>query len=84
MHGVLDSAGWRKIEIEPFDVVCTMPAAALDAYLMRLGPVGLALREADDALRARVVAAVRGAFAPYLRGDEVRFTAACWELAARA
>jgi len=84
VQGILESAGWRKVEIEPIDVVCAMPACELDRYLMRLGPVGLALRDADDALRTRVVTAVRGAFAPYLCGDEVRFTAACWELAAHA
>ena len=81
---VLESAGWRDVEIEPIDVVCAMPASALDHYLMRLGPVGLALGHADEALRGQVVGAVREAFAPYLLGDVVKFTAACWELAARA
>ena len=61
-----------------------LPAAALDQYLLRLGPVGLALREADEATRARVIDAVRRAFTPYLHGAEMRFTAACWEIAARA
>jgi len=40
------------------------------------------LQEADEATRARVVDAVRPAFEPFIRGDEVRFTAACWMVTA--
>jgi SAM-dependent methyltransferase len=82
VQGILESAGWRCVETMPLDVACVMPERELDAYLTRLGPVGLALRDADDATRARVVQAVRAGFEPYLRAGEVRFTAACWELAA--
>ncbi len=68
----------------PIDVVCVMAESELDGYLGRLGPVGIALRAADEATRLRVKAAVRAAFTPYLRGAEVRFSAACWDLSARA
>jgi ubiquinone/menaquinone biosynthesis C-methylase UbiE len=84
VQGILETAGWRQVEIEPIDVTCVMPLGELDAYVTRLGPVGLALRHAAEPLRARVVGAVRAAFQPYVAGAEVRFTAACWELAARA
>ncbi len=84
VQGILESAGWRGARILPVDVVCTFPARDLEAYLLRLGPVGLALRSADEAMRRRVIDAVRSGFAPYLHGDEVRFTAACWDMAARA
>jgi SAM-dependent methyltransferase len=84
VQDMLESAGWSRVEIQPIDVPCVMPARELDDYLLRLGPVGIALRGADEATRARVIDAVRAAFAPYLQGDEVRFTAACWEIAARA
>ena len=84
VKGILESAGWRRIEIQPLDVACVMPEAELDRYLMRLGPVGLALRSADEGTISRVVQAVRAGFAPYLQDGEVRFTAACWEIAARA
>ena len=62
---------------------CEFPAPALDLYLSRLGPVGRALQGTDGRVQAQVLEAVRPAFAPYLRGDEVRFTAACWMIAAR-
>jgi SAM-dependent methyltransferase len=84
VQDILESAGWRNVEVLPIDVACAFPARDLDAYVARLGPVGMALRSADAAMRDRVVEAVRAGFAPYLHGDEVRFTAACWELAARA
>ncbi len=83
VQGILSAAGWDAIEMLPIDVPCAMPQRALDGYASRLGPVALALRGADDTQRARVMAAVRAGFAPYLHGDEVKFTAACWEIAAR-
>ena len=66
------------------DVSCAMPASELESYLGRMGPVGIALRGADPALQSRVKATVRAAFAPFVRGGEVRFIAACWDLSARA
>jgi SAM-dependent methyltransferase len=80
---ILEDAGWADIAIRPLDVECTFPEQDLVAYLTRLGPVGLILREADEPTRARVVEAVRPAFDPYVHGTDVRFTAACWMLEAR-
>ena len=79
---VLEAAGWKSIAIQPLDMVCTMPASALDQYLTRLGPVGLILRNADENTKARVLAAVHAAFAPWVHGDEIRFDAACWDIQA--
>ncbi|MFN7977435.1 MAG: methyltransferase domain-containing protein [Vicinamibacterales bacterium] len=81
---VLTQAGWRDVHVDPLDVPCAFPAAALDRYVTGVGPVGLALREADEATRARVLAVAREALAPFVHGDTVRFTAACWEITARA
>ena len=79
---ILEESGWTDIDIQPVDVPCTMPAAELEFYFTRLGPVGLALASADDALRAKVVDTVRPAFAPFVHGPLVRFTAACWSISA--
>lgn len=84
VNRILGDSGWTAIDIQPIDVDCTMPAQALVHYLTRLGPVGSLLQAADDATRARVLDAVRPAFDPYVHGDEVRFTAACWSVGARA
>jgi SAM-dependent methyltransferase len=84
VDAILSESGWRGIEIRPIDVDCTMPESGLIDYLSRLGPVGLMLREADEGTRKRVVETVRAAFEPYVHGSEVRFTAACWMVGARA
>ncbi len=81
---LLEDGGWREVHFEPLDVECAFPASALDYSLTRLGPVGVALTDADEPTRSRVVAAVRGAMAPYLEGEEVRYNAACWLIGARA
>ena len=81
---ILGDSGWSDIDLQPLDVECVLPENALDLYINRLGPVGMALQEADEATRTRVARTVRAAFEPYVRGTEVRFTAACWMLAARA
>lgn len=82
-EAMLRDSGWRDAELRPIDVECRFPAAALDGYLARFGPVGLYLAQADEATRQRVIEAVRAAFAQYQRGDEVHFTAACWLMCAR-
>jgi len=79
---VLQQSGWTDIDIRPIDVDCTLPERELVRYLTRLGPLGLILLEADDATRARVTTVVRAAFDPFVHGAIVRFTAACWWVAA--
>ncbi|MDO0917174.1 methyltransferase domain-containing protein [Streptomyces sp. DT2A-34] len=84
VHRILEESGWSGIDIRPVDVVCTLPERELVGYFTRLGPVGQVLPEADEQTRARVVETVRAAFEPYVHGSEVRFTAACWTVGARA
>jgi SAM-dependent methyltransferase len=84
VHGILAASGWADIEIRPVEAVCRIPESELNLYLTRLGPVGLMLPSADEDTRVRVIAAVRAAFEPYVHGEEVRFTAACWMISARA
>jgi hypothetical protein len=42
------------------------------------------LQQLDEQKRARIIEAVRAAFDPFVHGAEVRFTAACWMVGARA
>lgn len=84
VESILSESGWKNIDIQPIDVVCTLPESELSRYAARLGPVGVALREVDQRTRDQVVAVVRKAFEPYVHGDEVRFTAACWKVDARS
>ncbi|HET8696676.1 MAG TPA: class I SAM-dependent methyltransferase [Gammaproteobacteria bacterium] len=81
---ILEESGWTQVEIGRSDPVCKLPEPDLTRYLIRVGPIGRALQEADEPTRARIMDAVRPAFAPYVHGGEVSFTAACWMVAARA
>ena len=81
---ILEASGWAEVDVRPVDVRCAFPEADLVPYLSRLGPVGRALDEVDARTRVRVVETVRAAFEPFVDGAEVRFTAACWMIDARA
>ncbi len=81
---VLQEGGWREIAISAIDIECTLSTADLPVYLARMGPIGRRLDTLDEALRARILAAVDAACTPYVHGDDVRFTAACWRVDARA
>lgn len=80
----LTRSGWQEIDVTAIDVPCSFPASELDLYLSRLGPVGRALEGAADRTRTRVLETVRPAFDPYVQSEEVAFSAACWEISARA
>ena len=83
VQSILAESGWTDIDIQPIDIECTLPESELSRYGARLGPVGVALREVDPRTRDEVVAVVRKAFEPYVRGDEVSFTASCWRVDAQ-
>jgi SAM-dependent methyltransferase len=75
---ILAESGWVETEVHPIDVACTFPEGELVRYFTRLGPIARLLDEADDRTRGQIVDTVRSAFAEYVYGMEVRFTAACW------
>jgi SAM-dependent methyltransferase len=81
---ILEASGWSDVDLQRADVACQVDEDDLMAYVTKLGPVGLALREADEATVARVTAALRPAFAPFVEAGSARFTAACWLATARA
>lgn len=81
---ILEESGWTGIDIQPIDVACSLAEKDLVLYLSRLGPLGRVLPELDEPTRKRVIATARAAFDPYVHGAEVRLTAACWQVSARA
>jgi SAM-dependent methyltransferase len=81
---ILAESGWTEIDISPIDVGCTVPQNELAGFALRLGPLGRILQDTDDRTRAGVAETVRAAFASYVHGDDVRFTASCWMVTARA
>jgi SAM-dependent methyltransferase len=84
ISSILQAGGWEQIDTQPIDIECSFPAADLVLYVTRLGPVGMVLHDVDDETRGHVVDAMRTAFAPYVHGSEVRFTAACWKVVAQS
>jgi SAM-dependent methyltransferase len=81
---ILKHSGWERIDIEPLDVVCSFPEKELVRYITRMGPVGRLLQTVDDHTRQQVASTARAAFEPFVHGDEVRYTAACWDIRAGA
>lgn len=81
---VLERAGWTGVEFAAHDVVSTMPEEMFEPYLTRLGPVGLALRTADEADRERILAEVRSAFDPFIGDGVVRMPGGVWKVTASA
>jgi hypothetical protein len=84
VYAILEESGWGGIDIRPIDVACSFPKKELVRYVTRLGPLGQVIHEADEQTRTQVVETVSAAFDPYVHGAEVRFTAACWMVGARA
>ena len=56
----------------PLDLPCSIAEADLSAYVTKLGPVGAALRDADEATRARIADLLRDAFTPLVRDGVAR------------
>jgi SAM-dependent methyltransferase len=81
---ILQESGWTGIDIQPIDVDCAFPEKDLIGYFTRLGTVGQVLQDMDEATRRQVIGTVRAAFDPFVHADEVRFTAACWMIGAKA
>jgi prolyl-tRNA editing enzyme YbaK/EbsC (Cys-tRNA(Pro) deacylase) len=81
---ILERSGWSEVDVEPIDVECELAEKDLSGYVTRLGPVGRNLADTDEPTRTAIVETVLAAFEPFVDGDLVRFTAACWTVGARA
>jgi SAM-dependent methyltransferase len=81
---ILDESGWADVDIQAIDVNCTLPEKDLVRFFTRLGPLGLVFGGVDERTRSQVIETVRPAFDPFVHGPEVRYTAACWMVSARA
>ena len=78
VKGILEGSGWTSIEIRPVDIACSLPVTELPTYVTRMGPYARLRNTLDETVRARADGAVLAAFGPYIAGDQVRFTSACW------
>jgi SAM-dependent methyltransferase len=81
---IFTAAGWADLDLQPLDVACSIAERDMFTYMTKLGPIGGALRTADDVTRARVTEVLAHAFDDYLRDGAARFTSACWLVRARS
>lgn len=81
---ILEASGWSSIKVEKADVLCRIAERDLMTYVTRLGPLGAALRELDQATAKNITEALPAAFAPFVQDGEGRFNAACWLATATA
>jgi SAM-dependent methyltransferase len=81
---ILMESGWNDVTVEPVDFECTIPESELVGYFTRLGPLGIALQQADDHTRLKAIEIVRPAYDSYVSESMVHFTAACWMIRAGA
>ncbi|RIJ23476.1 class I SAM-dependent methyltransferase [Henriciella barbarensis] len=84
VHTILKDAGWTGIDIKAEDIPCSFPVGELPLFLDRLGPVPRLLDMNPQADRDAVRAAVRQAYEAFIVDDEVRYTAGCWAIRAKA
>ncbi len=87
VEGILRAAGFDDVHHESVErELLVGGGGTLDAtvdFVLQLGPVGAALREAGDAVRQAAAADVRTALEPYHDGAGVRMPAASWAVSAR-
>jgi len=85
---ILGGAGFVDVVLEPHEQELVIAAGASyeDAidFLVQLGPMTAALKDASEADRERVTVAVREALAPHVSGGELRLGSATWLVRARA
>ncbi len=85
---ILGDGGWRDIAFEPFDFAMIAgagedPIAEAMAYFLQIGPAAAAMREMDEAARARTLEAMRSVVEDNCHDDVVALRAATWIVTAR-
>ncbi len=88
LRGILTDAGFSAIGIEKFDGMMDLgpsPAHASFQVTQLMGPTARALRDVDDATRARAQDAISQALARYqAEAGNIRLGIACWLVSAKA
>ncbi|HJL61006.1 MAG TPA: class I SAM-dependent methyltransferase [Pseudomonadales bacterium] len=79
---ILDSAGYKGIEINPVDETLTIgDSDDIDQALLfyeRIGPLSRVIAELQESVRATVRDAVREAVAPHMTENGLSLDGACW------
>lgn len=87
VRGILTQAGFGALHFEAVDETLAIGGGgALDQavdFVLQIGPVAAALREAGEGARAAAAVAVRDAVAPFYTPQGVRMAAAAWIVTGR-
>lgn len=84
VRGILQASGWKNIDLQSIDMPMHVAERDLLVYVTKLGPVGMALQDADAQTRDKVTTVVHAAFQPFIQDGAARFNAACWLVTARS
>jgi SAM-dependent methyltransferase len=86
LKGILESAGFKKIEIEKLDTVMDLAPTAREAaqFSLGIGPLARAAVNCDDATKAKIVVRVAEAMKKFETPKGVAPPAACWLVGASA
>ena len=87
VQGILDAAGFRQIQIDPFDAPFVLSRGGLDeavSFSLAAGPLARMVAEAGPDAAEKVREALRVAFAPHVGSDGLMMLpAAVWLVEAR-
>jgi SAM-dependent methyltransferase len=78
-QGILKTAGWREVSVEPLTLPYRVGVDADDALslMLKIGPLGKLLREQPEAV-AGTLPALKALIAEHTGPEGVVFTAQCW------
>ncbi len=85
VRGILDGAGFEKVELAPHDGSLTLGNDLDEAvgFTLSMGPASRLLENASAAERTRAERVVRAALAPHASGGAVSLSGAIWLVTAR-
>jgi hypothetical protein len=82
LDGILREAGFSNIEIAPHGIdVCLTQSGGVDGavdFSSQIGPASRALGEVEEALRPKLLAALKEALAPHDRAGRVTLPGGIW------
>lgn len=81
---ILEQAGWETVQFTPRDFTASFDRADLELYMTRLGALGLVFETLEPETQAALIDLAPTAYAPFINGDRIEFTAACWVISANA
>ncbi|WP_454761688.1 class I SAM-dependent methyltransferase [Caulobacter segnis] len=84
VRSILETSGWRGVEIAPLDVTNPLSFDELMTMSLRVGPLNPILKDADEDLRDTVWDAVAIALEPYVKEGVAQMASACWLVTAKA